>query len=100
MIYVFWKENILGLYLYFFYTVYFQVLSCCLNAAITQVTACRVHPSLHSWLLITFVAQGWESEVGAWTQRKLIRHHKTGTAHFFMTLPPPSQVPATDIHCC
>lgn len=76
---VFWKKNIIGR---FFYPEYFQVLLSCLNAAITQVTACGVHPSLHSWLQITFVAWGWGREERARTQRKVIRNRKRIGARF------------------
>lgn len=83
MMHIFWKKNLIGLYVFFFHTaVCFQVLSCWLNAAITQGTACRVHPSLHSWLQITFVAWRWERKVRDGARRKVIRHHKTGTVHF------------------
>lgn len=84
MMYIFCKKNLIGPYGFFFLlsAVCFQVLSCCLNAAITQGTACRVHPSLHSWLQITFVAWRWERKVRDGARRKVIRHHKTGTVHF------------------
>lgn len=78
-IFVFWKKNITG---HFFNPEYSQVLLSCLNAAITQVTACCVHPSLHSWLRITFVAWGWERKVRALIRRKGIKNQKRKEAHF------------------